>query len=1001
TIAATTGALTITGQYDVTGTSYWTGSLSMNLAACSNGEAVSTGTGNLAGTFYYKADGGGVYKSNSKRAFFMIPQKSITASHFGSKTFQGVQFNSTDANSVKQIKVVSNAAGTTYTITPYSSVTSETVDNTFTDTITITNVNFPVNGMMIGTVTRTGTGAGGPTKVGCIANKHFTKGLRVICSGQSPSNSTLPYNITFSQEAASELACPTNYVLVRANSTVGANVDFCVAKYEMKIEGNDTGNQAYSSSLVGESRAAGTPWVNITRNQAISECQALGGAYDLISNAQWQALARDIEGAVNTDGTYANWSNGAITGSNALNRGHSDNSPGNALAASTDNDPCAGTGNTNCATNSDSDFTQKRTHTLTSGEVIWDVAGNVWEWVKDNNSSTRGVNGYLSVKTWDGNQDARETTAAKLLWGPSGTYTAKNSGEYGGLGWGTLNSSAGAVNRGGGWGDHNYSGVFGVYLSYGPAVTYIYIGFRCAYLPYSASGTLAAPPNPRSAASTESTTSISLSWSSSGASSSSFKIAYEQGATAPSDCNSGTVVTSSTTSTTISSLTPNTQYSFRICDVNADGLMSPGITMTVSTQAAWAGIKQLRASGASSSVQAVTRDSADNIYVAGWTNGTLNTVGRTGSTDAFLIKYNSQGVVQWTKLLGVAGAQTKAYGVAVDSTDNVYIGGTTTGALDGLALPTYGPTYLFLTKYDSSGTKQWTKLDGGVVSVVGVTIAADNIYISGAAPFGNLYPDDAYLVKYNSSGTRQWLKNIYKQVNPAYGMATTSVGTSYVLGEDQYTSSPGGYFSAKNNAGSSAGSKAFARNADLSTTNYSCVTGVDTGIATDSADNIYVTGYGYTRDWYATGGYYKNSSYSAFGATCLPGLFIMKFTGTTLQWALEPAVFASTSATGPYRIAIDSDNNIYVATKANTGIDGNTLTGTNDLVLVKFNSSRVKQWTRQLGAAASNTVVQAIKIDSSGNVFVVGYTTGALDGSPRSGANDGFIVKYSSDGTRQ
>ena len=45
--------------------------------------------------------------------------------------------------------------------------------------------------------------------------------------------------------------------------------------------------------------------------------------------------------------------------------------PANALAASTDNDPCYGTGQT-CST-------------------------STWEWVQDNNSSSQGANGYIST----------------------------------------------------------------------------------------------------------------------------------------------------------------------------------------------------------------------------------------------------------------------------------------------------------------------------------------------------------------------------------------------------------------------------------------------------------------------------------------------------------------------------------------------------------------------------------------------------------------------------
>ena len=63
-----------------------------------------------------------------------------------------------------------------------------------------------------------------------------------------------------------------------------------------------------------------------------------------------------------------------------------------------------------------------------------------------------------------------------------------------------------------------------------------------------------------------------------------YKIAYQTGASAPADCNSGTTISAATvgnvTSYTVSSLTAGTQYSFRVCSANAAGTLSSGATVT-------------------------------------------------------------------------------------------------------------------------------------------------------------------------------------------------------------------------------------------------------------------------------------------------------------------------------------------------------------------------------------------------------------------------------------
>ena len=75
-----------------------------------------------------------------------------------------------------------------------------------------------------------------------------------------------------------------------------------------------------------------------------------------------------------------------------------------------------------------------------------------------------------------------------------------------------------------------------------------------------------------------------------------------------------------------------------------------------------------------------------------------------GNTDLFVIKFNSSGDKQYTKQMGVTGAQVIAYSVATDASGNVYIAGDTNRGLDGNTLT--GNTDLFVIKFNSSGVKQ-------------------------------------------------------------------------------------------------------------------------------------------------------------------------------------------------------------------------------------------------------------------------------------------------------
>ena len=130
-------------------------------------------------------------------------------------------------------------------------------------------------------------------------------------------------------------------------------------------------------------------------------------------------------------------------------------------------------------------------------------------------------------------------------------------------------------------------------------------------------------------------------------------------------------------------------------------------------------------------------------------------------------------------------------------------------------------------------------------------------------------------------------------------------------------------------------------------------------------------------------------------------IFVTKYdpSGTKL-WTSQLGVPISGSV-NVYSAAVDSANNIFVTGSTNGSLDGNTLVGTNDLFVTKFNSSGVKQWTRQMGIAAKSTIATGVGVDSVDNIYVAGFTNGNLDGNTLTGTYDAFLVKYNSAGVKQ
>jgi hypothetical protein len=100
-------------------------------------------------------------------------------------------------------------------------------------------------------------------------------------------------------------------------------------------------------------------------------------------------------------------------------------------------------------------------------------------------------------------------------------------------------------------------------------------------------------------------------------------------------------------------------------------------------------------------------------------------------------------------------------------------------------------------------------------------------------------------------------------------------------------------------------------------------------------------------------------------------------------------------------VTTDANGNVYIAGYTYGGLDGNTLTGNNDLFLTKYSSSGEKQFTKQMaGVEGKRTQAWGVTTDANGNVFVAGDTTG-LAGETLTGTNDFLLIKFDSSGVKQ
>ena len=396
----------------------------------------------------------------------------------------------------------------------------------------------------------------------------------------------------------------------------------------------------------------------------------------------------------------------------------------------------------------------------------------------------------------------------------------------------------------------------------------------------------------------------------------------------------------------------------------------------------------------------------------------------TGGYDAFLVKFNSSGVRQWATYYG--GSQDDmGISCAVDASGNVYMIGSTSST-SGIATAGAHETTIndgFLVKFNSNGVRQWsTYFEGngnacttdasGNIYIVGLTNSTSGIATAGAHQTVMSGSGDAFLVKFNSSGVKQWGTYFGGASSGASGMekgiscATDALGNVYMVGQTPSTSgiaTTGAHQTIYGGGSCDAFLVKFNSSGVMQSGTYYGGAGVDIGYscATDATGNVYLAGDTQQEFLPASSGMTTIGAHqSAYGGGYSDG-FLVKFDSNGLrQWG---TYYGGSLLDVSFSCATDASGNVYMSgnTQSSSGIAtaGAHQTTVNDAFLVSFNSSGVRQSGTYYGG-----IKNVCTSDASGNVYMTGYTHSssgiATAGAHQTdngnnGYSDAFLVKFS------
>jgi hypothetical protein len=385
--------------------------------------------------------------------------------------------------------------------------------------------------------------------------------------------------------------------------------------------------------------------------------------------------------------------------------------------------------------------------------------------------------------------------------------------------------------------------------------------------------------------------------------------------------------------------------------------------------------------------QSTVVDAQGDVYVLGNSTGSFGTELNQGTQDAYLSKYDSAGNLQWTKLAGSAGTASGA-SMTLDPNGGVVITGTTNADLSTSAISD-GNNDSFVASYDSDGNQNWETQIPTLSANQAASVSVDstgNVYIGGSvtgilgAGQTSSGQSDAYVTKLNSTG-----KIVYEQ----------QFGTS---GNDSVaataTTSDGGLVVASTQNGEAYLTK-YANGDARSTPEWT----VDVG----ALSNGQLSGLTVSGNQIYLAGSTTNTALDANGAATVANAssggtdaFVFNVTDNGTTATPNYVSYVGTSGTDKAGgVTVGSDGTIYLTGSTTGTFAGQTRNAQNtaNTFVSALNSNGTVAWTTQYGGMDGQSSGQSVALDPNG--------ASVLDalGLPRGSVNVNQSVDLSSQTT--